>query len=196
MFVRWIALYSLGLCIKRASGLADARGWSPSRGIEVHFCHTHRMQCVDPSVLVLAYTCPCTTFMQHGKNESSPSPCLSCATTSLACIRRDPLCVGIQGATDSNLAARRRPMGSFRSRAQPAYSTTRLLPRLPVIMVAAVQAETEVGYKSRRQNAAPVAAIALVKHRARTALITTTMLRHWVGRLRVTVVARRFDKLK
>jgi hypothetical protein len=69
------------------------------------------MQCVDPSVLVLAYTCPCTTFMQHGKNESSPSPCLSCATTSLACIRRDPLCVGIQGATDSNLAARRRPNG-------------------------------------------------------------------------------------
>jgi hypothetical protein len=70
------------------------------------------------------------------------------------------------------------------------------LPQWDTMSVAAVQAETEVGYKSRRQNAAPVAAIARVKHRARTALITTTMLRHWVGRLRVTVVARRFDKLK
>ncbi|KAI0275581.1 hypothetical protein BGY98DRAFT_1178251 [Russula aff. rugulosa BPL654] len=52
-----------------------------------------------------------STRIEHGQNESSPSPYLSRATTSLACVRRDPLCAGIQGATDSNPAARRRPNG-------------------------------------------------------------------------------------
>lgn len=80
-------------------------------------------------------------------------------------------------------------------------------------MAAAVEAETELSYKSRRQNAAaPVAAIAgppprhglearyrprnTGEYSARTAVTTTTMLRHWVGTLRVTVIAGRFDKVK
>ena len=55
----------------------------PRHSIEVRICHTHRVRRVDPSVVVLAYTRPRTAFIQYGRNESSPSLCLSRATTSL-----------------------------------------------------------------------------------------------------------------
>ena len=55
----------------------------PRHSIEVRICHTHRVRYADPSVVVLAHTCPCTAFIQHARNESSPSPCLPRATTSL-----------------------------------------------------------------------------------------------------------------
>jgi hypothetical protein len=57
----------------------------PRQSIEVRICHTHhnRVQRIDPSVVVLAYTRPRTAFIQHNRNESSPSPCLPRATTSL-----------------------------------------------------------------------------------------------------------------
>jgi hypothetical protein len=44
----------------------------PSRYVSDTYC----MQCVDPSVVVLAYTRPCTTFILHGRNGSSPPLCL------------------------------------------------------------------------------------------------------------------------
>ena len=55
----------------------------PRHSIEVRIRHIHRVHRVDPSVVVLAYTCPCTAFIQHGRNESSPSLCVPRATTFL-----------------------------------------------------------------------------------------------------------------
>ena len=54
---------------------------TPSRYVSA----THRVRYADPSVVVLAHTCPCTAFIQHGRNESSPSPslCVPNATTFL-----------------------------------------------------------------------------------------------------------------
>ena len=55
----------------------------PRHSIEVRICHTHRVQRVDPGVVVLAFTCPHTAFIQqHGRNESPPSLCLPRATNS------------------------------------------------------------------------------------------------------------------
>jgi hypothetical protein len=55
----------------------------PRHSIEVRICQTHRVQRVDPNVVALAYTRPRTAFIQHGRNESSPSLCLPRATTFL-----------------------------------------------------------------------------------------------------------------
>jgi hypothetical protein len=55
----------------------------PRHSIEVRICHINRVHRVDPSVVVLAYTCPRTAFMQHRRDESSPSLCVPCATTFL-----------------------------------------------------------------------------------------------------------------
>jgi hypothetical protein len=60
----------------------------PRHSIEVRIYHTHRVQRVDPSVVVLAYTRPRTAFIQYSRNESSPSFCVPRATTPLT---RPPL---------------------------------------------------------------------------------------------------------
>jgi hypothetical protein len=55
----------------------------PRHSIEVRICHINRVHRVDPSIVVLAYTCPRTAFIQHRRDESSPSLCVPCATTFL-----------------------------------------------------------------------------------------------------------------